>query len=421
MVAFTSSQPGGLELEFLIASPTNSDVVVTIETSPSAPVQISESFSVRAGSSMRYTVPSSLQVQGTGISTTGLFLRATDQVVVHGLNRDSSTCGGFMLIPLESLGYNYYTMSWSSPTRPGQLAIVATADGPTTVTVTLPRASSVRVQYDRIYGAGEQLQVVLNRFQVFHVEDTGFGDMTGTMIASNNVVAVFSGNKGGGLAGADHSQEQMPPVPTFGRTYVALPSPGGSGQDTVKVIATRQNTVVRLAGLPDIQLANVGDSQSIPLTSYMSFTSDQSIFAVQFLRNEIDGSNDSPSAIILTPQEQFQTGYSFAGPSQGFNSYIMIATESNAVQSLILDGQRLDTANWQNIPGTTLVGTVRTMEERQEHYIYSEGGQPLSAAVYYVSPGVCSFGYAAGMCLADIRQVCVYSVPGTKTNHILVS
>jgi len=143
---------------------------------------------------------------------------------------------------------------------------------------------------------------------------------------------------------------------------------------------------------------------TILISGYTSIFASKPILAIQFMESEEPGVYTSPSAILITPLEQYQAGYVFTGTQSGYENYLMLAIDSQFTNGLFLDGSLVDSSDWENIPRTNIVGKVEILSDRQQHYIYHENDQvSFSASVFGSAQGTCSYGFSAGMCLADIR------------------
>ena len=87
-------------------------------------------------------VPRESLTNGTGRFSTGVLVTATLPVSVYGFNDISGGCGGFLVIPVESLGHYYHGITWWPPHELTQIGVVATEEE-TEVTIILPKSSGI--------------------------------------------------------------------------------------------------------------------------------------------------------------------------------------------------------------------------------------------------------------------------------------
>jgi len=180
---------------------------------------------------------------------------------VYALNWSPNSADVALIFPSESLGNEYYAMcytphlskvdpnSGNAEGKNSELLIVASEDNtvvsitPTVVTDHLRPANST---YTTTINKGELYQV-----QSKNVETINQGDLTGTYIKSNKPVALFSGSYSTTVPGDlgeccfDHLYEQIPPLQTWGRKFIAVPLKSRE-KDTYRVLASEDNTTIRI-------------------------------------------------------------------------------------------------------------------------------------------------------------------------------
>jgi hypothetical protein len=153
----------------------------------------------------------------------------------------STSTGGTLLLPVHVLGARYRAIAYPQVATPelqatqgarggaGQLVIVGTADG-THVTIT-PSATANLGPGDGVPppGADGKLRLTIDDGDLFVLYSNRDGaDLTGTEIAGDHPVAVFSGNisttygiTATGVSSPDMAHEQLLPVTAWGTSYVA--------------------------------------------------------------------------------------------------------------------------------------------------------------------------------------------------------
>ena len=220
--------------------------------------------------------------------------------------------------------------------------------------------------------AGGSIELVLNPFDVLNLETDDFAaDFTGSVIYADGPVAVFSGseasdaphfsNLGARRCCADHLEEQLDPIRTAGRRFVATISAnrteavrraGGaigatSQPEYFRVIAVRDpgaeiRTTLEGAAAR-ISLRGRGDWAEILAPRDFMLESDEPV-----MLGNVTASQDAagvprglpggdPSLIVVPPTEQFRPSYVFLTPDKYSFDFIRIVAHPDA--EVLLDGR----------------------------------------------------------------------------------
>ena len=148
--AFPQASGNDLEIEIYAASDVNSDANLKI----SAPSYvggsgINQDVVLPKNQKLKITLPNYLRLSTGTVEKKGLRVESDQDIVVFGMNRVSGKCGGFMAIPEDALGSEYYGTSFrpeSTPalgTKVGELAVVS-IEPATTITFEFPVGVSVQ-------------------------------------------------------------------------------------------------------------------------------------------------------------------------------------------------------------------------------------------------------------------------------------
>jgi len=228
------------------------------------------------------------------------------------------------------------------------LTIVGTR-AQTTVRVT-PAARTVGSPEVEEVAAGGTLEVMLNPFDVLNLETDDFNaDLTGSLIESDGPVVVFSGSEASDAplfedltqrkCCADHLEEQLDPLRTAGKTFVAPVSFNRSlavsnaganigvvpAPETFRVIAASDEGATVTTSLPgklaEFELSKRGDFFEIQSTRDFFLESDQPVMVGNITPSQAAAGvprtlpGGDPSFLILPPVEQFRSSYVFLTPS----------------------------------------------------------------------------------------------------------
>jgi hypothetical protein len=228
------------------------DVSATVTT----PEGYSQTVSIAAGALASVELPQR-DVIGTSRSLNSYRVQSTGPIIAHQFNPLNNS-GVFsndasLLLPATALGTEYLVAGWpSGPAGASYFAVVAVAEGTTSVTVTAPPRSGLQAG-GSVAGipAGGSATFELTQGEVLAMRAEGAtGDPTGTRVTSTKSVAVFSGNEcanvPAGVSYCDHVEEQMIPVESWDTEYLGIKfKPRGSESDVWRVIASTPGTTIQ--------------------------------------------------------------------------------------------------------------------------------------------------------------------------------
>jgi hypothetical protein len=223
---------------------------------------------------------------------------------------------------------------------------------------------------------GGAIDYTLQPFDVLNLETTDFNaDFTGSIIDADQPVVVFSGSEASDapyfktLADrqccADHLEEQLDPIRTAGKRFVATITPNRTkaliraGATTLaefdapeyfRVAAVTSGGAVIRTTLPKpldhITLHGLGDFAHLSSTVDFRLESDQPVSLASISPSQgasgvprgLPGGD--PSLLVIPPLEQYRQNYVFLTPDKyAFDFVRIVAPEGAAVE---LDGDRVD-------------------------------------------------------------------------------
>lgn len=342
-----------------------------------------------------------------------IHLTSTKPINVFALNYSDSSADAALIFPTESLGKEYYTMcytpifimptSWPN-SKNSEFLIVAAVDN-TLVEIT------PSVVTDGGKPSDTKFSITLSQGEVYQVQSansqnlTGQGDLTGSYIKSNQPIAVFSGSFSTsipfGVCCYDHLYEQIPPLQTWGKKFIAVPLKSRYG-DTYRILAAVDNTTVKIGNKPPITL-NMGEFYEFILLNSESslIESNNPILLAQYSNSRdydsayTNGDGD-PFMVIVSPVNQTREKVSFVAykSTKIKDKYFL-----NVVVKDDADGKIfLDTST--PVPFTSLIGTgykfaQMNIQEGNHTLESTEPGKGFIAYVYGFG-GVESYGYGVG-------------------------
>ncbi|XP_013401799.1 IgGFc-binding protein [Lingula anatina] len=405
--------PSGFPLELYVTT-SKPNVSVNV-IAPGYPLVVSLTDSLTAGTVKQFNIPKELRQVETGLERKAILVEATDDVVVYGVNKELFSNDAFLAYPTDTLGMEYFTVSYAPPTTNCEFGIVGVVDG-TSLEITFPSPSGtpVQVSYGGVnYGNGDKLTVPsFNRSHTLQIRSQG--DLTGTFIKATNPVAVFSGNVRtavGESESRDHLVEQIPPIRSWGTEFVTVPIPRRTVGDLFRIIASVNNTAVTISGMPEMTIDRGEFVQvNISSTMYASIRATRPILVMQIVYSQFDPDEPAdPAMITVPPTDQFAQEYSFLTPvySGGvtggdYTHLFLLAIREEDRNGLWLDGQPLNsthTVNWNRISGTNFVGTWVNVSGGA-HTVYHPNATFMG--LLYGTADRETYGFPVGMRLADI-------------------
>jgi hypothetical protein len=398
----------------VLSNPGEREATVRISTQADNVVLNPDSITVAPGEVEVYTFPR-LDVDGTGVTRKSFYLESDWPIVAYQFNplnnEGVASNDASLLLPSESLGQEYIGVSW--PTSPipeqlgrpqyGYITVIATRPGVTDVTVT-PSVNVVRGGNVPSLMAGEPYTFSLRQYQVLNLEaDAGDPfrstlDLTGTIISAGQPVAVFGGHEeavvGEGCC-AEHLEEQLFPISSWGQRYLAVQTESrGGAADVWRVIGGFDGTRVEtMPPQPGAESFTLERGQFLQFESAQSFEilSTAPVQVAQYMKSQ-EATPDfigDPSLIMGVPLERLRSDYTFLTPADYAENWITVARPVDA--RVTLDGQDLARASF-SVFGSGEYEYAWIPVQEGAHRI--EGDAPFmlilygySRAVSYACPG----------------------------------
>jgi hypothetical protein len=278
--------------------------------------------------------------------------------------------------------------------------------------------------------AGMDKGIVLDRGEVFTAVSlgpktypgiTGDGNLSGSRIAADKPVAVFSGNvatiePNPGQCCADHLEHQMLPLVAWGHEYVAAPPPGPNGAAVDNAAGYRITGAFDGTPLMYSPSTPPGAPTSIDAYETVRFQTNQAFsvtsgdpekpFALtQFLLSNqaisAFGQPGDPSMIALPAAAQFETNYIFVVPAGYTVNYVTAIRQAGT--DVTLDGVSVSAGLWKPLGSLDGVAYEYIHMEVQtgSHAIGSDEPAGIVSVGYSVDV---SYGYPGGSGVHTISE-----------------
>ncbi len=407
--------------EFWLAFPefydlTNAEYIIYISsnTATTGTVSIpgtgfSKNFSTVIGQVTKISLPSvdATITQQEQVLARGIHVTSINPISVYAGTIHSARSEASLVLPIPSLGTNYRVMSYPTQTKSGKLwksefIVVATANN-TTIRITPTSNTSTGKT------AGTAFSISLNQGDVYMVQANALNDdLTGTSVVSigaGHPIAVFGGHVWARIlcgSNSDPLYEQMFPVPTWGKSYILLPTPT-SGKDVSRVMAANDNTTVTFNGLNQ-QTLNAGQVYEFVYTQSTLVEGSAAISVGIFTITAAgcgNSPNGDPSVIMVNPNEQmlldsitFFTVDDYAIAE----SFIHVITRTADTGTLKLNGSIL--FGFTVLPMDSTYSSSSFKVPANSYQLTTTGCGFLAYAIGLGSAE--SYAYAAGVSLVDL-------------------
>lgn len=405
--------PPPCEMQVYITSATDTRGVISV---PGLSINIP--FTVNANSVTPVKIPQSAYINDAGtILDKGINVHAEDAVSVYAHIFSKNRSAASLVLPGNALGRKYYVMSYTqNPASDVQYqgytvkyrsqALVLAVEDNTTVSI-IPNSSS---------GLPAR-QITLNKGQVYELQS--YNDLTGTLIESVSngdepckKIAVFSGSSGlrlfegcppGRLDGFDNLFQQLSPIASWGKEFVAVPFYGReTGGDLFRVLAGENDTKVSVDG-NRYTIDRAGEYIEFSRAEAGFISSDKPVTLVQYQRGQdCDYGEGDPEMVIIAPLEQTFDHVTFlASPNFMIsNHYMNVVMKAADTASFFLDGRKAS-GGFHPVPGNPEYAYLQRPLFPGSHTITAASG--FNAMAYGMGRYE-SYAYTAGGNIKNLEQ-----------------
>jgi hypothetical protein len=452
------------------------EIDITSQSGPGAqPVSVA-SGTVPAADLAIFSLPQQ-NMGATGVFWKALRVQSSGPIVAYQFNplenvgvysNDAS-----LLLPSNTYGTEYVVVSREQLNADpdgfrGSISVVANSPD-TQITIT-PTTKCLGGTGVLPLNAGQPATITLEPYQVFNIRsnlapETDFlgntlspgGDLTGTIITSNKPIGVFAGHDaavGSEQCCADHLEQQLFPVSTWGKTYIATKSfPRGVEKDYWRLVAATDGTQISVSpsvsGVPSSVSLNRGDFYEFKTDQDVVINSNHPIMVAQTLPSSFEGPGPpnctsssqcasghdcsagacqpsivicfdatdcpqgyncvsggifgmscepigDPALILSVPVEQFREEYVFLTPTNYLDDYINIVAQAGT--QVTLDNTVMGAGYFAPVGD----GTYQVARLKVGDGVHSlDASAPVGVVVYGYDDDV-SYGYPGGLSLSNL-------------------
>lgn len=389
-------------------------------------------------------------VDGTIHAPLAYRVRASVPIIAYQFNpldnEDVFSNDASLLLPSHVVGQEYLVMTreQSFPNLRNYVTVIGIDEEPTEVSITVTAITAAGPGIPALE-PGDTYTATLRQFDVLSLQTNAPGaDLTGSYVEANRKLVVFGGSEAANAPNtnhcvridpqtqrgvceydervpcrdnydcndarlntccADHLEQQLFPINTWGRHYVAAKSyDRGLESDYWRILAAHDGTKVHTdPPQEEIPLLNRGEWYEIGSREHFTIDSNHPIMVGQFLASEHapnpnlrdsyeegDAGIGDPAFILAVPVEQFRTHFVFLAPDKYARDYVNIIAPASA--TVFLDD--LPVTRWESVGDGSVWKILRREISDGVHFI--EADEPVAVVVYGYDDYV-SYGYPAGL------------------------
>ncbi|KAL8588669.1 hypothetical protein ACOMHN_001986 [Nucella lapillus] len=340
-------------------------VTVTIQT-PKKPVfrgGLSITQTVQAGRPLHQEVRTEVSSLNQDKLQDGLLVTSNDDISVFVSNPSNHASGVTSILTHSSLADSYLIPSINRTLDAQTSILLGNPDGVNEIRVTLPSGEGVGAGGPSLhwkntnYGPGQSFTLILHQHEFADIrqrDSRGSGDLTGTLIQGQRALAVFCAAvfypTPTGLAlpfSVDRgiTIEHIPPVSSWGQSFVVKDTPSRSVGDHVRVLASDDSVHVQFGDNgTQLTLTHKGHFLETQLSPNQAFllTADKPVLVMQYW---FQFTADSAPFMFLVPAlEDYDDSYDVPSifdinPPTGSENHVVLMTHACHADRVLL---RLD-------------------------------------------------------------------------------
>lgn len=349
-VGFLQSEvgPDPFELSLHITSDVKTTVKIRLEAAKidsREELTWEQSYMITPGTVTMVVIPEEYTFKAKSGKSThkGLYVEANDDVMVVAKNSSGTSSDATVVIPLKSLGSEYYVMQYHVLNRkyPSQYLIVATEDS-TEVEIKNTSKSFGGVPAHKRY------TIKLNKGDVHMVQARK--DLTGSIIREKNgkKVALFCGATCTYVPrycqSCDHLYEQVIPTKSWGFEFALIPFENRD-KYVVRILAKEDETYVDVDG-KRYTIEKAGKYVELELKEEIFYvrTSKPVMVAKYTIGTRCDKKRGDPSMVMVRPLLGFEghTELPVMVTENITDYYITVMVKTNDIDKLTINGKSIE-------------------------------------------------------------------------------
>jgi hypothetical protein len=343
---------------------------------------VSIPFSLQSGESKVFDLPIELAKSPNAVvSKYAVNVFAKEDISVFTLNHSAQTSDSMLILPNKSLGLRYMLMSYAGISFNGDYP-------PTAIITAIHDNTKILIISEKIKsenGIAVPVSVTLNKGDTCRFQPSlNTFDPTGTEIIASSPISVVSGVTGtqvpGGKPWIDHIVEMIPPVSSWGKTFLTKPFGSREKGDLLRVLASENNTTITINDEIVATLKKGEYFETIRDDATLIKGTKPLLVAQYSLSQFYDRTDGDPSMMLIVPVSQYMNKYSFVSPGEAENiskHFISVVIPSASIGTLRLDNQEVNISSFIPIRNSSY-STAHIKVASGAHTIFAEDEFGLS-------------------------------------------
>ena len=337
------------------------------------------------------------------------------------------SCSSYLAIPTEGLGKRYQVITWDPATSPmGNAWFTISTIKSTVVKIAIPEGTCV-VKSSYINPlCGDEFQVYLPEYAA--ITFSSVDDLSGTTIEAQEPVLVIAGNDDiniGSTSVNDNSISELFPVEAWGTDFVVPPVPENDGSGySIKMScgSSSATAIVQSASGTTTHELTEGKSVVVDFTdnSILSISSNSPIQVFQFVRGGQSSSDTGcPSSLnVIATSLYMNTYYTDVWLSKAaYVDYVSMIIEGSEVENLKVDDEAVDSADWKDVPGTTMKCKHMKVTNQRTKFAHTSEKFGLFRYSYLKATDIdkaCALSYVAGADFSYAKSMNASTTPSAS-------
>lgn len=405
-----TGNPSKLPIKLFITTSSPVSVKVSITAPLAKTLYRGENITVKRGAVMEVTLPKTLRNLGAVRSNNAVFIASSDEIAVFGINEAHQSTDGFLGLPVDVLGMQYYVPSFYSNSQnfyKSAILLVGT-NNRTMINIQIKINNGNNVYLEtKHYRNGDWLNTTINRYEVIQLHCRG--DLTGTFVQSSHKISVFGGatvtSIGVGKT-RDHIEEQIPPLNVWGKHFAVSPIPD-TNPNLLRILASANGTTVSVNSMTH-NLESGEFYDTLVQTAFL-VSSNKPILTIQYVPSGSNGHEGDPAMTLVPPIEQSNVFYSFLTPmsstNTNFTNIFLFIMEGSSYNHLLLDNKPLQQQEFLNIVYSANVTTGYIKLSPGSHTLEHSSGIVPFGGILYGGMMHESYAYPIGQRLTPMYKV----------------
>ncbi|KAM7382747.1 hypothetical protein PAMP_002464 [Pampus punctatissimus] len=383
------------------------NVIVTVQVPP---LNFKRKTTIKAGEVVTINLPTRVEMYGSTKSPNTVRIDASADVTVTSFNYKTYTTETSVVYPTTEWGTEYFVFTPAN-TPTNTFTEFAITNGKERNIVKVVPQDDITFQ-GRVFYRGSIMVIDLQPYESVQLQSKY--DLSGTTVASQHPVAVFTGHTcTWRFSRCDHVYEQLLPVNKWGSSFIVPPLSFQNNFDSVYLLASQPTQVTIQKGIhKDTVRLTRGKVKEIQYrTPDTLFIQADHGIQVLMLFNGVRQHwyYYDPFLMTILPTDYLCSSYSM-DTLKNFNNKALIVAKTSVIGELNIDGTNFSPAvQWKKVPGTDFSWTEMSYKQtpgRTRSTVSSSG-----SSFFLYSVGISSrHGYGApGQCI----QPGSGSLPGT--------